>query len=138
MTKLKVVSSKDNLLFGLCLCGKVVFAHVDNVPDGCRCKLKSELPRKHYKLYEIWKGFRQRCNNPKHQRYHRYGGRGIGYVSEWDNFTVFCEWALDNGYVEGISLDHKDNDKGYFPANCRWVTLSVNTQNKYILCNCFT
>lgn len=33
-------------------------------------------------------------------------------------------------YKPGLDLDRKDNEKGYSPENCRWVTRSINNRNK--------
>ena len=39
----------------------------------------------------------------------------------WRNdFSAFRDWALANGYGPGLSLNRRDKDKGYMPANCRW------------------
>jgi len=33
-------------------------------------------------------------------------------------------------YQRGLDLDRIDNNKGYRPGNCRWVTRKVNARNK--------
>ena len=38
--------------------------------------------------------------------------------------------AVANGYAETLTLDRKDNDKGYSPTNCRWVTQKEQCNNK--------
>ena len=40
----------------------------------------------------------QRCTNPKHPFYARYGGRGISVCLEWKKRKAFKEWALQSGY----------------------------------------
>lgn len=82
------------------------------------------------KLYNIWAQMRQRCTNPNHRRYSDWGGRGITVCEEWNDFVVFRDWALSNGYQEGLSIDRKDNDKGYSPDNCRWSTSKEQNNNK--------
>ena len=80
------------------------------------------------KLYWVYYAMLQRCYHKNCSRYSRYGGRGIAVCDEWRNDnTAFYQWALTNGYKEGLTLDRIDNDKGYSPDNCRWV--SVKTQN---------
>ena len=31
---------------------------------------------------------------------------------------------------ENLTIDRKDNEKGYSPDNCRWVTAKANNRNK--------
>ena len=51
--------------------------------------------------------------------------------ADWfDDFAVFRDWALENGYTEKLSIDRIDNGKGYFPDNCRWVTNKRQANNR--------
>lgn len=82
------------------------------------------------RLYSIWANMKQRCYNPKNKFYNHYGGKGIIVCEEWLNdFEVFQEWAYGNGYREYLSIDRINNDKGYMPQNCRWVTQKEQMQN---------
>ena len=50
---------------------------------------------------------------------------------EWrNNFEAFASWANSNGYGESLSIDRIDNDKGYFPDNCRWVGSVAQANNR--------
>lgn len=80
-------------------------------------------------LYGVWQGMLQRCRNPKHPAYHRYGGRGITVTAAWDTFQAFYE-DMHGGYAEGLELDRIDNDQGYSKENCRWATASTNCRNR--------
>ena len=73
---------------------------------------------------------RQRCDNVDHKFYQRYGGRGIKVCDEWTDFEHFRDWAIDNGYETGLTLDRECNDDGYYPENCRWVTQQIQTNNR--------
>jgi hypothetical protein len=77
---------------------------------------------------------RYRCYEPKRKNYLHYGGRGITVCEEWldpmNGFENFCQWALSNGFGEGLSLDREDNDKGYGPDNCRWTGRRIQNINK--------
>jgi hypothetical protein len=78
----------------------------------------------------MWQNMKQRCLAPRSSSYHRYGARGITMLLEWQNdFAVFQSWALSNGYHEGLSIDRIDNDKGYYPGNCRFVTHKEQMRN---------
>lgn len=74
---------------------------------------------------------KRRCNYPTNKSYKYYGARGIKLCPEWENdYSAFKKRALENGYKEGLTIDRKDNDKGYSPDNCRWVTRADNNRNK--------
>ena len=81
----------------------------------------------HKKLYHVWHAMKKRCKNPNNMN---YGGRGITFCSEWEKAENFCEWALNNGYHEGLELDRIDVNGNYCPENCRWVDRKTNAQNQ--------
>ena len=59
------------------------------------------------------------------------GGRGIMICDEWLNdFNNFYNWAMNNGYKEGLSIDRVDVDGDYKPSNCRWADISTQNNNK--------
>ena len=83
------------------------------------------------KLHRVWWGMIERCYKRYHKSYSEYGGRGIKICDEWrDDFKTFYDWAMSNGYAEKLTIDRIDNDKGYSPDNCRWVTQSCNARNR--------
>lgn len=97
---------------------------------SCGCILGRNYDTKS-RLYSIWIHMKSRCNNPKHDAYKNYGGRGIKICSEWVNdFMAFKDWALNNGYADSLTLDRIDNNKGYAPDNCRWATNEEQASNK--------
>ena len=48
---------------------------------------------------------------------------------EWTNdYTIFRDWSLNNGYQEGLEIDRENTNDNYEPSNCRWVTRKENTR----------
>ena len=82
------------------------------------------------KLYSIWDSMKQRCHNKNSKSYKDYGSRGIRVCIQWKNsYEEFKQWALQNGYKEGLTIDRRNNDKGYHPLNCRWVDRKTQQRN---------
>ena len=84
------------------------------------------------RLYSRWLDMRNRCFNSKNNRYHRYGGRGIKICDDWNDFAVFRDWALKNGFQKHLTIERLDNDEGYSPENCAWVSIAENLKNKTV------
>jgi len=81
------------------------------------------------RLHNIWGLMKQRILNPNSKNYKYYGGRGITICPEWTNdYIVFRDWALNNGYKEGLQI-HRENDGNYKPDSCRWVTRTENLRH---------
>ena len=93
---------------------------------------RNTIHGKYYtKLHGVWNNMKQRCSNPNHQKWTDYGARGITVCDEWkDDFRAFHDWAMANGYEDHLTIDRIDNDKGYSPQNCRWVTMQVQRHNR--------
>lgn len=82
------------------------------------------------KLHSVWADMKRRCKNPSRENYPHYGGRGITVCPEWEDFNNFYEWAIANGYSQGLSLDRIDNNGNYEPANCKWSTVKEQNDNR--------
>lgn len=116
-------------------CGKekILSANTFRMNKSCGCKNPYSSRER---LYILWLGIRQRCNNPNHISYKYYGGKGIKVCSEWDNdFMSFKKWALETGYDETLprgaqTIERKDTNKDYCPENCEWKTIQEQQRNK--------
>ena len=72
---------------------------------------------------------RRRCNDTTVINYEYYGSKGIIVCDEWNaSYHSFEEWALENGYKEGLSIDRIDTTGNYCPENCRWITRGENSR----------
>lgn len=74
---------------------------------------------------------KERCYKPSNDNYKYYGALGITICDEWLNdFSTFAKWSTENGYANNLTIDRKDNTKGYSPDNCRWITIQEQQRNK--------
>jgi hypothetical protein len=127
--------------FCLCDCGTeiIVRAHglLSKNSTSCGCYRIEKLKEKcithgqsHNSLYDVYSQIIQRCTNPKYKQWEYYGGRGITVCDRWR--YSFENFFADMGErpFEGAEVDRENNDLGYSPDNCRWVTKKVNMNNR--------
>lgn len=121
------------------------FSRNRSQPDGlCTyCKDCAKLPaagtwgtgieRSGHPLYRIWTSMLDRCENPQHHAYHRYGGRGITVYGPWYDFATFRDdiERLIGSRPDGKTLDrYPDNNGNYEPGNVRWATWAEQVANQ--------
>lgn len=119
-----------------CRCGKEISATGQDLRRGrtksCGC-LKKEGNVSHglskHPLYKVYSDMKARCYNTKREAYKNYGGRGITICDYWlEDFMNFYNDMIE-GYSKKLQIDRKDNDKGYYKDNCRWITGHQNQSN---------
>ena len=124
-----------------CDCGAEPLLYGPNLTKGatssCGClrdALSSERRATHRsagtRLHRIWVKMRKRCRNPEAEQFKFYGARGINICPEWDDFTVFRDWALAHGYRDDLTIERGDVDGSYSPQNCSWIPASDQSANR--------
>jgi len=79
------------------------------------------------RTYATWISMKQRCENPTHPAYPKYGGRGLAVSKDWQSFDAFL---ADMGErPKGTTIDRIDGTRGYCKDNCRWATRSEQQAN---------
>ena len=80
-------------------------------------------------LHDLWCGMRGRCHFPQHQKRGYYFK--ISICDAWENsYEVFRDWAIKNGYKQGLTLDRINTYGNYEPNNCRFVGWKEQNRNR--------
>jgi hypothetical protein len=88
----------------------------------------------YHPLRFIRKSMLHRCYNKNNPYYKNYGGRGIKVCEKWkSSLPAFYEWAINNKWIKGLSIDRIDNQGDYTPENCHFITISENSRKNCIL-----
>lgn len=119
-------------------CGCLRREHaLEVIKQNTKCSIRgismsNKLPYKK-ELKNVWNNIKYRCNNPKDKHYEWYGEKGVRVCDEWLDtrlgFFNFYNWALSNGYEEGLSIDRLEVEGNYEPDNCEWVTQETQCNN---------
>ena len=129
-----------------CECGNVITVRTSTLRSGhtksCGCLSSEKTSERNFrhghagrghksKLYTAYHNMIARCynlNRPDNKFY-----TNISVCANWlESFENFRDWALSNGYVEGLTLDRIDVYGNYEPSNCRWTTWEVQHNNTRI------
>lgn len=122
----------------VCDCGNLKEVYLGNLRNGkvksCGCLHDTQAithGKTSTRLYKIYTNMKARCYNKKTSYYKNYGARGIKVCDEWlTNFINFYDWANDNGYQDGLTINRIDNNGNYKPDNCEWVDMKTQQRHK--------
>jgi len=92
------------------------------------------MRRSVHPIYNSWRGMIERCTNPNHKAWNRYGGRGITVCDAWRVSANFLR-DMAPSWRPGLSIDRIDSDGNYEPGNCRWATPKVQRLNTKLRIN---
>ena len=129
-----------------CDCGrtKIIFGEslrsLKTTSCGCEARRRaSEVNKTHggskERLYHVWQGMKNRCENKNFSEYKNYGGRGIKVCEEWHDYAKFKEFMLSEGYDPRAprgqyTLERIDVNGNYEPSNCTVISSAMQAFNR--------
>ena len=110
-------------------------AAIKSKDSSKRSQIAKDSPRhglRAHPLYSSWHAMKRRAESGPSYRYWRYyAGKGVKICDEWrKSFVAFYEWAIANGWRDGLTIDRIDNDGNYEPGNCRFITQQEQACNR--------
>lgn len=126
----------------LCDCGNESNTYINALINGsttsCGCfgaERRLESTTKHNeakcRLYKIWQHMKIRAK--ENTKYKSYEKLGIKICDEWRNdYIIFRDWALKNGYRDDLSIDRIDTYGNYEPRNCRFADYKTQVNNRTV------
>lgn len=134
--------------FGLykCFCGNEFKARIENIKSkntkSCGCHNLEMIRNRNinrsthnltnHRLYNTWHKMMKRCYDKNNKSYIDYGTRGITVCDRWHDVKNFIDDMYPT-FIDGLSIDRIDNNKGYSKDNCRWVDRIIQARNKRII-----
>jgi hypothetical protein len=77
---------------------------------------------------------KNRCYNKKDKDYPKWGGRKSNPIKieykPWKNDPAkFIKWSVAHGWKKGLTIERRDNNRGYAPWNCYFATYKEQNNN---------
>lgn len=128
-----------------CDCGVTKTVYATNLLRGlsrsCGCRKSNRgahrgACQKHVSEYSSYRNMLGRCLDSRADGYDRYGGRGIAVCDRWvsgeGGLSGFECFLADMGEkaTPGLTIDRRDSNGDYTPANCRWSTMKTQQNNR--------
>ena len=131
---LKKITGKNGLIYWNCVCDcgnktTVIGSALGvNGTKSCGCSKKNNKNCLTHgmintKLYKCWVGIKDRLSRSKYYKH-------LDLFPPWKKFEPFRDWALKNGWEDGLTIERKDNSKGYNPDNCIFIHKEKQFLNK--------
>lgn len=135
--KIRLPSGQTNrTLKCKCECGNIKDVRIMHLTRGrtvsCGCIVNTMNGESNTVVGKLYRSIKWRTSK-KYSERHIYYDRGINVCDEWLNdYMSFKKFCKQNGFKKGLQIDRIDNDKGYSPDNCRFVTPKENCNNRRV------
>lgn len=90
----------------------------------------------YHPLYSSWSHLKNRCDNPKNNSYHNYGGRGIKYSFRWKLIEIFIKdmkfkyvWAKKKFKTKSLTIERINVNTNYCFDNCIFIPRNRQLEN---------
>jgi hypothetical protein len=125
----------ENVYLCFCECGTYKSILGTNLLNGatssCGCTPRNCLHgqtrgKKFTPTYISYHCAKQRCRDPRHENYPKYGAKGVKFL-----FTSFAQFYAELGErPDGLTLDRIKPEGNYEPGNVRWATPIQQRHNR--------
>ena len=79
-------------------------------------------------LYRTWTNMKRRIDKPHAMKDRCYAG--LDMDPKWRDVITFIAWATKAGWEPGLSIERKDNAKGYWPRNCKFIPTPLQARHR--------